>query len=418
MFAPQPAAGPHPYVAWKHPGFRRYQFVRIATILGLQMQAVAVAWQVYDLTRRPLDLGYLGLVQFIPVLALWPITGLVVDRLDRRQVVSVCIGLYSLAAATLAVLSSGHFGGITSVAPLFSILAFVAAARAFGQPASQALLPHLVPPEDFTNAVTWTSSLFQLGSITGPAIGGVLIGIVGVPGVYATAAVLCALSSLVARTVTMRPLDTPSPRGHVWDEVWAGVRFLRGQPVVLGAITLDLFAVLLGGAVALLPVYARDILDAGPIGFGVLRASPALGATAMAIWLAFNPVGRNAGRKMFAAVTLFGIATIVFGVSTNIALSIGALAISGAADELSVVVRQTLIQLGTPDDMRGRVSAVNFVFIGISNEIGELESGMAAAAFGTVPAVVLGGLGTLAVVAAGWFVAPDLRDVDRLEKRA
>lgn len=416
MTDPTPNAGPQPYVAWQHPGFRRYQFVRIATILGLQMQAVAVAWQVYDLTRRPLDLGYLGLVQFIPVLALWPVTGLVVDRLDRRQVVSFCIGLYALAAAALAALSAGYLGGITSVAPLFAILGFVAAARAFGQPASQALLPHLVPPEHFTNAVTWTSSLFQVGSITGPAIGGVLIGLVGVPGVYATAAVLCAVSAVVAQTVTMRPLEAPPPRGHVWDEVWAGVRFLRGQPIVLGAITLDLFAVLLGGAVALLPVYARDILDAGPIGFGVLRAAPALGATAMALWLAFNPVGRNAGKKMFAAVTLFGFATIVFGVSTNIALSVLALAVSGAADELSVVVRQTLIQLGTPDGMRGRVSAVNFVFIGISNEIGELESGMAAAAFGTVPAVVLGGLGTLAVVATGWFLAPDLRDVDRLEK--
>jgi MFS family permease len=199
--------------------------------------------------------------------------------------------------------------------------------------------------------------------------------------------------------------------------VFAGVRFLRGQPVVLGAITLDLFAVLLGGAVALLPVYARDILHAGPIGFGVLRAAPALGATTMAIWLAFNPIGGRAGKKMFAAVALFGVATIVFGVSTNVLVSVGALALSGAADELSVVVRQTLIQLGTPDAMRGRVSAVNFVFIGISNEIGELESGLAAAAFGTVPAVVLGGLGTLAVVCGGWFLAPALRDVDQLERR-
>lgn len=411
-------AGSRPYVAWQHPGFRRYQFVRIATILGLQMQAVAVAWQVYDLTRKPLDLGYLGLVQFVPVLALWPVTGLVVDRLDRRQVVSFCIGVYAVAAASLAMLSSGLVGpGVTSVAPLFGTLALVAAARAFGQPASQALLPHLVPPEDFPNAVTWTSSLFQLGSISGPAIGGVLVGLIGVPGVYATTAVLCAMASLVAQTVPMRAPEPPPPRGRVWDEVFAGVRFLRGQPVVLGAITLDLFAVLLGGAVALLPVYARDILHAGPVGFGVLRAAPALGATTMAIWLAFNPLGGRAGKKMFAAVALFGLSTIVFGVSTNVLLSVAALALSGAADELSVVVRQTLIQLGTPDAMRGRVSAVNFVFIGISNEIGELESGLAAAAFGTVPAVVLGGIGTLAVVCGGWFLAPALRDVDRLERR-
>jgi len=411
-------AGSRPYVAWQHPGFRRYQFVRIATILGLQMQAVAVAWQVYDLTRKPLDLGYLGLVQFLPVLALWPVTGLVVDRLDRRQVVSFCIAVYALAAASLAALSSGWFGpGVTSVAPLFATLAVVAAARAFGQPASQALLPHLVPPEDFPNAVTWTSSLFQLGSISGPAIGGILVGLIGVPGVYATTAVLCAMASLVAQTVSMRAPEPPPPRGKVWDEVFAGVRFLRGQPVVLGAITLDLFAVLLGGAVALLPVYARDILHAGPVGFGVLRAAPALGATTMAIWLAFNPLGGRAGKKMFAAVAVFGLSTIVFGISTNVVLSVAALALSGAADELSVVVRQTLIQLGTPDAMRGRVSAVNFVFIGISNEIGELESGLAAAAFGTVPAVVLGGIGTLAVVCGGWFWAPALRDVDRLERR-
>ncbi len=403
--------------AWSHPGFRRYQFVRIATILGLQMQAVAVAWQVYDLTRRPLDLGYLGLVQFIPVLALWPITGLVVDRIDRRRVVAVCIAIYAVAAAGLCALSLGVLGaGITSVTPLFVALSLVAAARAFGQPASQALLPQLVPIEDFTNAVTWTSSLFQLGTIVGPAIGGFILGFVGVSGVYAATAVLCALAALVSLTVEVRPLPPPPPRGRVWDEVFAGVRFLRGQPVVLGAITLDLFAVLFGGAVALLPVYARDILHAGPLGFGALRASPALGATCMAIFLAFHPVGGRAGKKMLAAVAIFGLATLAFGVSTHIVASVIALVIAGAADELSVVVRQTLIQLGTPDDMRGRVSAVNFVFIGISNEIGELESGLAAALFGTVPAVVLGALGTLAVVTGGWFLAPALRDVDRLER--
>ncbi len=413
---PRPNTGPT--AAWRHPAYRRYQFVRIATILGLQMQSVAVAWQVYDLTRRPLDLGYLGLVQFLPVLALWPITGIVVDRFDRRTVVSVGIVVYALAAAALAVMQP------TTVTPLFITLAIVAAARAFGQPASQALLPHLVPPEDFTNAVTWTSSLFQLGTIVGPAIGGLMLGFVGVRGVYLSTAVLCTLAAVVAQTVQARPSATPGVRGPLRDEMLAGVRFVRSQPVVLGAITLDLFAVLLGGAVALLPVYARDIIQVGDVGdgaravlFGVLRASPAFGATAMAIFLAFNPVGARAGRKMYAAVAVFGVATIAFGLSTNIWLSIIALAISGAADELSVVVRQTLIQINTPDAMRGRVSAVNFVFIGISNEVGELESGLAAAAIGTVPAVVVGGLGTLAVVAAGWVLAPALRDVDRLDRR-
>lgn len=403
--------------AWQHRGFRRYQFVRIATILGLQMQAVAVAWQVYDLTRKPLDLGYLGLVQFIPVLLLWPVTGLVVDRVNRRAVVGTSIAIYAVAAAGLCAMSSGVLGvGIDSVTPLFAALSFVAAARAFGQPASQALLPQLVPIEDFTNAVTWTSSLFQLGTIVGPAIGGVLLGVVGVPGVYGATAALCALASAVSWTVELRPVPPPPPRGPFWDEVFAGVRFLRGQPVVLGAITLDLFAVLLGGAVALLPVYARDILHAGPTGFGLLRAAPALGAASMALFLAWNPVGGRAGKKMFAAVAVFGLATFVFGLSTNLVLSMVALAVSGAADELSVVVRQTLIQIGTPNEMRGRVSAVNFVFIGISNEIGELESGLAAAAFGAVPAVLLGAVGTLAVVTGGWFLAPDLRDVDRLER--
>lgn len=413
---PAPNTAPAPYSAWRHPAYRRYQFVRMATILGLQMQSVAVAWQVYDLTRRPLDLGYLGLVQFLPVLALWPITGLVVDRFDRRSVVSIGIVMYALVAAGLAATEA------TTVAPLFIALSIVAAARAFGQPASQALLPHLVPQQDFTNAVTWTSSLFQLGTVIGPAIGGLLLGVVGVRGVYLTTAVLCTLAAVVAQTVEVRPGVKPSARGRFRDEVFAGVRFLRTKPVVLGAITLDLFAVLLGGAVALLPVYARDIIDVGEVGssgraalFGVLRASPALGATVMAVWLAFRPVGSRAGRKMFVAVAVFGVATIVFGLSTDIWLSMAALAVAGAADELSVVVRQTLIQLNTPDEMRGRVSAVNFVFIGASNEIGELESGLAAAAFGIVPAVVLGGIGTLGVVVGGWVLSPALREVDRLD---
>ncbi len=398
--------------AFRSAPFRRYQAVRLLGILGLQMQAVAVGWQVYDLTRRPLDLGFVGLVQFVPAMLLWPVTGAVVDRVDRRVVVFCTLLGYALTAGLLATWATV---GVTTPLPIYATLVVLAVCRSFAAPAQQALLPQLVPKEDFPNAVTWSSSLFQFGAVAGPALGGAVYAVTGsARGVYFVAIAL--VLSAAALLTTVRPRETALSREKPsWAQLFAGVRFVRERPVILGAISLDLFAVLLGGAVALLPVYARDILAVGPAGLGILRAAPAVGAAAMAVFLSFRPLGGRAGHKMLAAVAVFGLATIVFGLSSSFWLSVAALVVVGASDEMSVVVRQTIVQIATPDAMRGRVSAVNFLFIGISNEIGELESGVAAHWLGARRAVVLGGCGTLLVVALAAWLAPSLRRVNRLE---
>lgn len=400
------------HAAFRSPAFRRFQAARLLGILGLQMQAVAVGWQVYDLTRRPLDLGLVGLVQFIPAMLLWPFTGVIVDRVDRRLVVLATLVGYAATAALLAMWATV---GVTTPAPIYATLVLLAVCRAFAAPAQQALLPQLVPKEDFPNAVTWSSSLFQLGAVAGPALGGAVYAVTGsARGVYLVAVGLVLTAACVLLTV--RPREAARPQGRPgWSELFEGVRYVRERPVLLGAISLDLFAVLLGGAVALLPIYARDILQVGPGGLGLLRAAPAIGAAAMAIFLAFRPIGGRAGHKLLAAVAVFGLATIGFGLSDHFWLSVAALVVVGASDEMSVVIRQTIVQIATPDDKRGRVSAVNFLFIGMSNEIGELESGLTAHWFGARRAVVLGGCGTLLVVALAAWLAPSLRRVDRLE---
>jgi MFS family permease len=398
--------------AFRSPAFRRYQVARFSSVLGLQMMGVAVGWQIYDLTRRPLDLGLVGLVQFVPAVMLWPLAGVVVDRFDRRRVVMVTmLGII----VTAALLSFWASRALPTPAPIYATLVLLAVSRAFAAPAQQALLPQLVPRADFPNAVTWSSTLFQLGAVVGPALGGGIYALTGgAQGVYLTAMVLVAAAFLAMTTV--RPLEAARPRTPPGlADLFEGVRHVTARPVILGALSLDLFAVLLGGAVALLPVFARDELAVGPGGLGVLRAAPAVGAAAMALLLAHRPVGSRAGRKLLTAVAVFGVATIVFGLSRSFWLSVAALAVVGASDELSVVVRQTIVQIATPDHMRGRVSAVNFLFINLSNEIGELESGLTAHWFGARRAVVLGGLGTLLVVALTSRLAPALRDVDRLE---
>lgn len=401
--------------AFRSAAFRRFQLVRLFAILGLQMQAVAVGWQVYDLTRRPLDLGLVGLVQFIPAMLLWPFTGAVVDRVDRRFVVAGTLVGYTVSAGLLATWATI---GVTTPGPIYATLVLLAISRSFAAPAQQALLPQLVPREDFPNAVTWSSTLFQVGAVAGPALGGAVYAITGgARGVYLTAIVLIVTAGLVLTTVRPREVALSRERPGWW-ELFDGVRYIAARPIILGAISLDLFAVLLGGAVALLPIYARDILHIGPTGLGLLRASPALGAASMAIFLSFRPIRGAAGVKLLAAVAVFGIATLVFGASSSVWLSAAALVVVGASDEMSVVIRQTIVQIATPDAMRGRVSAVNFLFIGISNEIGELESGVTAHWFGARRAVMLGGCGTLLVVAVAARFAPALRRVDRLEDAA
>jgi MFS family permease len=300
------------------------------------------------------------------------------------------------------------------VGTIYALLVLVGIARAFSAPASQALLPHLVPTEDFSNAVTWTHSVRQVASMIGPALGGVIYGAAqGAGAVYVACAALSFVAFLMTTSVKARTgrLDTEPP---TLDTLLAGVRFVWREKVVLGCISLDLFAVLLGGAVALLPVYARDILHVGPRGLGLLRSAPAIGAAAMGAFLAYHPLRRKAGRTMFVAVAIFGLATIVFGTSTSFVLSLAALFVTGAADMVSVVIRLTLVQLSTPAAMRGRVSAVNMAFINASNELGEFESGVTAALLGTVPAVIVGGAGTCLVVLLGAYLFPELRALERL----
>jgi MFS family permease len=397
--------------AFGHRDYRRFQAARLLSVLGMQMQSVAIGWQIYSITGRALDLAWVGLAQFFPAAGLSLVTGHVADRVDRRAILVVCHGAMALLSVALMLVARG---GSASVAPVYAVLVGIGVARAFLGPANQALLPTLVPPEHFGNAVAWGSSLWQGATVLGPMLGGVAYAaFAGAAPVYAAAAG-CALGALaLVSTMRARPMASRGPATRA--SVLAGVKYVWTNEIVLGAISLDLFAVLLGGATALLPIYARDILHLGPWALGALRAAPAAGAAATGVVLAFRPIERRAGAKMFAGVALFGAGTIAFGLSKTFAPALGALVLIGAADMVSVFVRSALVQLATPDAMRGRVSAVNMVFIGASNELGEFESGVTAQWLGAIPSVVLGGVGTLLVVAVWIWRFPKLRDVDALD---
>jgi len=373
------------------------------------MQSVAVAWQIYELTGSAVDLGLIGLMQFVPRVALISLAGNAADRYDRRRVVLLAQGVQSIALLTLTLASLNH--GV-SRGLVFALMVVTGAARSFEMPATQALLPALVPREALARAVASSASAMQAATIVAPALAGGLY-VFGSDVVYALSTLLFALATGFTASIRIR-LAPRTVTGSAFEAFVEGLRFIRSQRAVLGAISLDLFAVLLGGATALLPVIAHDVLATGPWGLGLLRAAPAGGALAMSLWLARRPLKGAVGRTMFAAVAVFGCATIVFGVSRSFPLSMAALAILGAADMISVVIRSALVQLQTPDAMRGRVSAVNSVFIGASNQLGEFESGMTAAWFGAVPAIVIGGIGTLFVVGLWMRGFPDLARADRL----
>ncbi|GBQ23188.1 major facilitator superfamily transporter [Acetobacter estunensis NRIC 0472] len=374
-----------------------------------QVQAVAVAWQIYALTHSAAVLGFVGLAQFLPMLLLTLPAGHVADQFDRRRIVLTCQAIEASAALFMAV---GSWEGWIAPWALYVLVALFGACRAFEMPAQQTFLPSIVPASLFPQAAALSSSLFQVACIAGPSLGGVLYGL-GADVCYALCAVGFGASAIATASLKFKVSERPRQPATL-ASVLGGISFLKSRPAMLGAISLDLFAVLLGGATALLPVYAYDILHAGPVSLGLLRAGPAMGAVLMAAILTRWPLNRHAGRAMFLAVAIFGMATIVFGISHSIPLSIAALMVLGAADVVSVMVRGALVQLGTPDEMRGRVSAVNMLFIGSSNQLGEFESGMLAAAIGTVPAVVLGGVGTLVVTAVWMRFFPGLRDLDRL----
>jgi MFS family permease len=397
--------------AFSSPDFILYEVSRFFTVLALEMQSVAVGWQVYEITRRPLDLGYVGLAQFLPGVLLFLFSGHAADRFNRRWLLLVCY--LGFAACSGSLLTISH-RGLASVYPIYGVLVVIGVVRSFTGPVSRAILPQLVREEHFQNAVAWNSGIFQAATIMGPSIGGLIYAFFRGPvEVYGAAMVASLLAA--ASTLKIRPLASrEQPEELNLRTVSAGLRYVWRQKVILGSISLDMFAVLLGGAVALLPVYASEILKTGPWGLGLLRSAPGIGAGAMAIALAHRPLRRRVGAIMLWCVAGFGVFTIVFGLSRSIVLSMAALVLVGATDMVSVVIRGTLIQIATPDEMRGRVNAVDMLFIGVSNEFGQFESGVTAHWLGTVPAVVLGGMGTLVVIAIWAWRFPELRKADRL----
>jgi MFS family permease len=375
------------------------------------MQSVAVGWQVYDITHSTLDLGYIGLAQFLPGILLFLVSGMAADRFNRRKVLLACYSGYAACSGFLLWIARS---GVRNVGLIFAIMALVGVVRSFTGPASRAIMPLLVPDEHFPNAVAWNSNAFQSATILGPALGGLVYAAAhGPSAVYAAAlaAALIAFASMLQ--IQLRP-STRLREPFSPATVLAGFRYIVEHKVILGSISLDLFAMLLGGAVALLPAYARDILHTGPWGLGILRCAPAVGASAMSILLAYRPLRRRAGAAMLWSVGGFGAFTIVFGLSRSLALSLAALLLVGAADAVSVYVRAILVQLATPDEMRGRVNAVDMIFIGASNQLGEFESGLTAHWFGTVPAVVIGGAGAILVTLLWAWAFPGLRRVDSL----
>ncbi|HEY4979946.1 MAG TPA: MFS transporter [Candidatus Acidoferrum sp.] len=398
--------------------FRLYQIARFCIVFCTEMQSVAVGWQVYEITHRPLDLGLTGLVQFLPGILLFLVAGHITDRFDRRKLLSLCYVGFALSSGLLLFVTLNqealHRSG--SVKPIFAILFFVGAIRTFSMPSSRALLPQLVPEEHLQNAVAWNSSMFQFATILGPAMGGLLYAFFrGPAAVYATAIATATIAFLT--TLRIKTQSMPRPREPFsLKTVFAGFHYIWAHKIVFGSISLDLFAVLLGGAVALLPVYAKEILVTGPWGLGLLRSAPGVGAATMALLLAYKPIRKRAGATMLWCVGGFGVFTMVFGISRSLPLSLISLLFVGAADMVSVVVRGVLIQIETPDAMRGRVNAVDMIFIGASNELGEFESGLAAQYLGAVPAVVLGGAGTILVTILWAWLFPQLRRADSLSR--
>jgi MFS family permease len=395
----------------RHRPFLFYFGARIFSEFSLMVGAVAVGWQIYALTNSAVALGMVGLVQFIPTALLVFIAGHAADRYDRRRVVQLCQIVDCLAAIFLA---WGSIAGWINAPMIFAAVAVLGVTTAFESPAVTALLPNVVPEGSLQRATAISTGAFQVAMIGGPALGGLAYALApGAP--YTLMAVFSLLAALLNGAVRLERPVIEKDEQPTLSELFAGISFVRKHPAILGTISLDLFAVLLGGATALLPIYARDILHTGPWGLGVLRGAPAIGALLMSIVLAHTTIERRVGMRMFQAVIVFGLATIVFALSYSIWLSLIALAIMGAADTVSMVIRISLVQLATPDDMRGRVGAVNFLFVNASYQLGEFESGLTAALLGAVPAAALGGIGTILVTLLWMKLFPSLRDIERLE---
>ena len=398
----------------RHAPFALFWWSRVLSRAAVHMQAVAIGWQIYALTGSAFDLGLIGLAQFLPMILLTLAVGQVADRYDRRVVVRTCQIVEGLAATGLAV---GSFGGWIGRDGILVLVALLGAARAFEGPSQAALITALVPAAALPRAMAWSASAQQTATIVGPSIGGLLYLAGGPTMVYVTAAAAFFVGSVLIAAIRLE--WTPPVREPLTVEsLFSGVAFILRHPVILGSISLDLFAVLLGGATALLPIYVRDILHTGPWGLGLLRSAPAVGALVMSVLLARHSMQRRVGRTMFRTVIVFGLATIVFAMSRSLVVSFAALVVLGGADVVSVVIRLSLVQLTTPDAMRGRVSAVSSLFTGTSNQLGDFRAGAMAALLGAVPAVLIGGVGTIVVALAWMRLFPELRRVDRLEGRS
>jgi MFS family permease len=399
--------------AFAYRDYRTYQISRFLFTVAIQMLALAVGWELYEATRKPLSLGYVGLAQFLPTLILSLVGGHLADRFKRHLVVAGCQVLFALCA--LALFARSTFGSL-AIWPVYVVLSVVGVMRAFYMPAALALTPTLVPRALLPNAVASGQAVLVFAIMSGPALGGVVYGVAQRASVvYLLCAALA--GSAMALNLTLRPAAAPAREPPSIGRLLAGIRYVWAHKILLGALTLDLFAMLFGGAVALLPVYARDILHVGPSGLGLLRCAPAVGAALTTAAFAVRPLTRRTGPLMLASAAVFGLSTVVFSLSTNIVLSLASLMVVGASDVVSMVIRQTLVQVETPDDLRGRVTAVSVVFVATSNELGEMESGVTAAWLGTVPAVAVGGIASCLVVALWSLLFPQLRRADHLVDR-
>jgi MFS family permease len=410
MSTPSESFVARPAALLEHRSFVAYWCARTATNAAYQMQAVAVGWQIYELTGSAFDLGLVGLIQFFPVVVLGLLIGHIADRYDRRVVVGTCQVIKALAAATFAF---GTLGGFLNRDVMLAILFVSGTARAFETPTMHTLVPGIVPPELLQRAIAASSTASQTAIIGGPALGGLLY-VFGASTVYLTCTAVFVLASILVSFIQMQ--RTPPDKKPVTVEaVFAGFRYIRHNPLVLGAISLDLFAMLLGGVTALLPVYAKDVLVTGPWGLGLLRSAPAIGALAISAWLAHHQIKHRVGHVLFAAVAAFGAATVAFAFSTSLVLSILALAVYGAGDAVSVVIRHSLVQTRTPHEMLGRVLAVNFMFTGTSGTLGEFRAGAVAALFGAFTSVLVGGVGAIVVALLWMKLFPELRRIDTIQ---
>jgi MFS family permease len=407
-------AKPDPYVSLRNPNFRWFAASLVAFTLGTQIQAVVVAWQVYELTKDPLSLGLVGLAEAIPFISSVLYAGHIADLHDRKRIALAASFLQVMCAAALLVLAANPAILLGRVWLIFGVVGLSGLARSFLAPSRNALGAEIVPRETYSNAIAWRTSLWQFGSVVGPALGGLIYGFWNVQAAYATEVFLCTLGLVLFLRIAYQRQPKKVQEGTLGSNLTIGIRFLLKQPELLGAQLLDLFSVLFGGAPALLPIFASEILKVGPQGLGVLRAAPAAGAVVMSLFLAHRPL-RNSGKTLFVSVGIFGLCWIVFALSHSFWLSLALLLLSGMADNISVVIRSTLLTLRTPQHMLGRVTAVNQIFIGSSNEIGSFESGVAARIFGAVNAVILGGIVTLGVVGVTAWRIPRLRHLDRLE---